>query len=156
MAKKVFQASIDISAPAEVIYLYTTDLNKLPLWTDTVKVENISENVVGVGTTYIESYKYRAKLVEVKSTITQMVPGNYWEHISKAAAYTYKIKHTFEEKEQTTHVTSLCELEFGGVFGLSLWFHFISERMGKRQLFKNLEKLKVLMETEDQTKVSSE
>ena len=146
MSQKTFSAKIEIKKPPDDVFSYTTDLDNIPLWTDAETIKDISSEETQVGTSFVESYKYRAKLVDVKSTVIQYFPNTFWSYHSKAAAYSYSIKHSFKKNDSSTLITTECVLEFGGLFAFSLFFHLISERLGKRQLQKNLEKLKGIME----------
>jgi uncharacterized membrane protein len=110
---RIVEHSTGIDAPPDIVWKVTTDLERWPEWTPTVRsVRRLDEGPVRIGAASILS---QPGMPRARWVVTRFEPGTLFEWESNGALMKFTGTHTITSREGGT-VNSL-RLEIGGALG---------------------------------------
>jgi uncharacterized membrane protein len=141
--------SVVINQPAEQVFDFVTDIEKLPQWmSELIEAKQTSEGPVGVGTTAHAVASPVGRRVETTQEITEYEPNRKFVIKSTSGAVESKDEYIFDSVPGGTKVTRLTEAELGGFFRMA---EPLVARMLNRQFETNFSNLKDLLEVKAET-----
>jgi uncharacterized protein YndB with AHSA1/START domain len=142
--------SVDIAAPADVVYPLVADLTQHPRWVyNKLTMEHVSGSGIGA--------KYRSEVREVIPGSKKPIPGDIsvvedspprrFVFEAEDAAGRYRWTYAFAEADGKTHVDQTC-VRLKGPFPIPLIQPMLWAAAGRKQVQGGLEKLKAVAEME--------
>jgi uncharacterized membrane protein len=140
--------SIDISAPVEEVFSYSTNNENDPIWMEeVVKVEKTSEGPIGVGSTFVNHVEFLGKSIEDSHEIIEYESNKRMTIVQRTGAVPFKAIYLYEFLEGGTRFTMQIEAEPGGFFKLAAP---LVRRQLETQFERNLKNLKSILEKQDE------
>ena len=138
------QVSIVINRPLEEVFSFLSNLqNNLKWRSGMIKAEKISDDPVGVGTTYRMINNFFGRRIEGEAVVTEYELNRKYATMNKSGL-PIKTQRMFESVEGGTKVTFSVETELGGFFKL---VEPLMARIGKRRLTADAIKVKKIIES---------
>jgi uncharacterized protein YndB with AHSA1/START domain len=144
------ETKYSIKAPVEQVFDYLTDPSNRPEWLDsTIKVENISEGPVSVGTSWTEVTKLAGRVYEHVRTVAEYKrPQRYVMEFAFLGAKTGKFDLTFEPEGEKTRITQVMEYTLpASVLGL-IADKVLFERRLRKTIGHDISTLRMVLEQE--------
>lgn len=138
--------SVIINRPAEEVFDYMTDFEKLSEWmSELVEAKQNSEGAVSVGSTISAVATPLGRRAESTLEVTEYEPNKKFTIKSTSGPVASKDEFTFETVTDGTEVTRVTEAEMGGFFRMA---EPLVVRMLNRQFETNFANLKDLLEAQ--------
>ena len=148
MKGSVASSDIVINKPAEEIFNFTLNLDKLHTWSGSIDSKKATEALPKIGTKFYETYAYRAHKEKADCEIATLTKNKEWTYSFRLGSYTGTAGYKFDEvSKNKTKVTAAVELETANLLRMSIWYHLTSKLTLKKQINKNLNNLKQILET---------
>jgi uncharacterized protein YndB with AHSA1/START domain len=133
-----------INRPAEEVFAYLTDANKLPEWQSMVsESRQDSPGPVDVGTRVTNVRNFLGRRFESQAEVTAHEPPRRFDVQVVSGPVPFKISHTLEAGEGTTTINVEAEGEPGGFFKFA---EPLVGRQAERQFKNDFATLKDLLE----------
>jgi uncharacterized membrane protein len=95
--------SIDIDAPVERVFGYSTNNENDPAWMDeVVKVRKTSDGPVGVGSTFINYIKFLGRSIEDSHEIIEYEPNTSMTIVQKTGPVPFRATYLYRPFEDGT------------------------------------------------------
>jgi uncharacterized protein YndB with AHSA1/START domain len=138
--------SVVINAPIEKVFEFMNSPEKELLWRpELIEMEQTSNGPMGVGTSFREVTEFMGRKMETTAEITEYVPNKISSIQSTSGPIPFKLKGEFEPVMGGTRVTMEIEGKIGGFFRVA---EFLVLKMAKKQMEKQFENLKTLLESQ--------
>ena len=136
--------SIDIDAPVEKVFEYSTNNDNDPAWMEeVVKVQKTSDGPIGVGSTFINYVEFLGRNIEDSHEIVEYEPNKRMTIVQKTGPVPFKATYLYRSLESGTRFSMKIEAEPGGFFKLATP---LVRRQLKTQFETNLKNLKAILE----------
>jgi carbon monoxide dehydrogenase subunit G len=138
--------TIHINRPVEVIFDYLTDLDTLPVRIPSAQeAAMISGEDMRVGTRYLVSSRMRGRITEIEYEVIEYEENRAYGTRIIGGGQPFQEHYQLEEKENGTRVTLVAN---GEMSNLTKIFSHSFKRLLKKQVGKDLERLKSLLESQ--------
>jgi uncharacterized protein YndB with AHSA1/START domain len=142
MIRFAFKESVD--RPAEEVFAYLTDPDKLPEWQSMVsESRQDSPGPMDVGTRVTNVRNFLGRRIESQAEVTALEPSRRFDLRVVSGPVPFRISHTLESSEGTTTINVEAEGEPGGFFKLA---EPLVGRQAERQFKNDYATLKDLLE----------
>lgn len=146
------EKSIIIDRPVEEVFAYVSDLQNSPQWQNGVlEARRTTKGALGVGTQYTSVRKFMGRRMEAVIEFVAYEPNKKIAFKSTSGTTPFEEYFLFESTAEGTRLTSVLELQTGGLMGLA--DPLIAGSI-KRQMDANFGDLKDLLESRVATSVS--
>ena len=140
--------SIDINAPVDKVFEYSTNNENDPAWMEeVVKVRKTSDGPVGVGSTFINYGEFLGRGFEDSHEIVEYDPNTSMTVVQKTGRVPFEANYLYRPLEGGTRFSMHIEAEPGGFFKLATP---LLRRWLKSQFETNLKNLKVILEKQSE------
>lgn len=123
LVASAFTVSAVIHRPIDEVFAFVTDARNNPQWqsdTGLLRIQQIPEEPVGVGTRIVEARKFMGMQFETTSEVTAYVPGSvYTRHGIGASGPLKEATTRFEPVADGTRVTVDVQVEAGGLLSIA-------------------------------------
>ena len=140
------QASVTINRPLEEVFRFMTNHQNALQWQSGLLEARVTNDVVGVGKTWVDVVQFLGRRIEVASELTEFEPLRVVGFKSTSGPIPLEGRYAFEPDGAGTKVTFTLQGEAGGFFKLA---EPIVVRSTQRQWETNLANLKDLLEQQD-------
>jgi uncharacterized protein YndB with AHSA1/START domain len=138
-----FNESVHIQQPVQRVFSYTTDLsNNLQWQSDMLGAEQTSKGPFGLGATYRCVNRFMGQVIETEGVISEYDPEKKCSFKFTSGPVTGESSFFFESVADGTQFTTTGEVSID-LFRLA---DFFFRRMARKQIKKNLSKLKQVLE----------
>ncbi len=137
------QANVTINRPLEEVFRFMTDHQNALQWQSGLLEARVTNDVVGVGKTWVDVVQFLGRRIEVASELTEYEPLRAVGFKSTSGPIPLEGRYAFESDGAGTKVTFNLQGEAGGFFKLA---EPIVARSTQRQWETNLANLKDLLE----------
>ena len=111
---------ITINRPIEEVFAYVSDLQNGPQWQNAlVEARRMSEGPLGIGTQYTGVRKFMGRRMESVIQYTTYEPNKKVAFKSISGSSPFEQSFLFESTAEGTKLTSILELQTGGIMGLA-------------------------------------
>jgi uncharacterized protein YndB with AHSA1/START domain len=147
------ESKFTIKAPVERVFDYLATPATRPEWLDsTIKVENISEGPIGVGTSWTEVAKIAGRVIEQVRTVTEYErPSRYVMEFAVFGAKTGRFDITFEPEDSSTQVTMIFDYTLPASALGQIADKLLVERRIKKTFGHDIGTLRMILEQEHTT-----
>jgi uncharacterized protein YndB with AHSA1/START domain len=140
------EASIHVERPAEEVFAYLTDLERVPEWqTNVLFLQLQSPGGLRTGAKLVELRKFLGRKVESVVEVTAYEPPYRYTIAAQAGPIPFEISNVLSESEGGTRIDAVVEGEPGRFFGLVEWRVV---KAVERELWNSLATLKDILEAE--------
>ena len=140
------QASMTINRPLEEVFRFMTNHQNALQWQSGLLEARVTNDVVGVGKTWVDVVQFLGRRIEVASELTEFEPLRTVGFKSTSGPIPLEGRYVFEPNGEGTKVTFTMQGEAGGFFKLA---EPIVACSTQRQWETNLATLKDLLEQRD-------
>ena len=137
------QASVTVNRPLEEVFRFMTDNQNALQWQSGLLEARVTNDVVGVGKTWVDVVQFLGRRIEVASELTEFEPLRVVGFKSTSGPIPLEGRYAFEPDGEGTKITFAMQGEAGGFFKLA---EPIVARSTQRQWETNLANLKDLLE----------
>ncbi len=139
-----FEITEMVDRPAEEVFAYLTDAEKLPEWQSMVsESRQVSPGPMGVGARVTNVRNFLGRRIESEAEVTAYEPPRRFDLRVVSGPVPFQISHTLESREATTIVKVEAQGEPGGFFKLA---EPLVGRQAERQFKNDFATLKDLLE----------
>jgi carbon monoxide dehydrogenase subunit G len=139
------EQTIEIARPIEDVFDVLTPFENLPRWeTGILEAGQTTPGPLGIGARGRDLRRFMGKPTETVYEVTDYARPTRFAVRSVAGSTPVEARYTFTASAAGTRVQSRAELGIGGLMGL---FSPLLRRMINRQHAKDLQQLKVVLET---------
>ena len=111
---------ITINRPIKEVFAYVSDLKTGSQWqSGLLEVRRVTEGPAGVGTQYTSARKFLGKRVESGIEFTTYEPDKKLVFKSISGPSAFEESFLFESTPEGTRITTVLELQTGGLMGLA-------------------------------------
>lgn len=112
--------TIEIKAPVEKVFAFTTDFVKLVQWQDGVsQVSQSPQGATRLGTTFTLTRTFLGRHIQAAGAVTEFDPGRKCTFTSTSGPIQLSLTQTFESIPSGTRLSMHLEAEPGGFFKLA-------------------------------------
>lgn len=138
--------SVDIDAPVEEVFDYSTNNKNDPAWMEeVVNVRKTSDGPIGVGSTFVNYVEFLGRSFDDSHEIVDYEPNKRMTILQKTGPVPFKATYLTQPVEDGTRFSMHIEAEPGGFFKLA---SPLIRRQLQRQYEKNLANLKAILENQ--------
>lgn len=135
--------SVIIARPVDSVFAFTTDLSQNARWqTDVALSEKTSEGPLCKGSTYRLVNHFMGKRFETEGVIAEYIPNRLCTYRFTSGPVAGESSYIFEPVETGTHFITRGQLDLKSFKAAG----FIVKRMARRQVRKDLQTLKRILE----------
>ena len=138
------ESSVVINGPVEEVFAFANDPDNDAQWqTGVLESKQTSEGPIGIGATSSNVIQFLGQRIESTTEVTEYEPNMKVSTKATSGPIPFNSTSTFESVEGGTKVTTVAEIEFGGLFKLA---EPIVSRSAKRQFEGSMATLKDILE----------
>lgn len=106
--------SIEIARPVARVFEFVADARNNPQWMPVQKVYNVSEGIIGVGTTFKQEFVLMGTSYELDGTITEFEPAKKIAFVYKAQVFTWQGHYLLESVTDDTRLSARGNINLSG------------------------------------------
>lgn len=142
-----FSKTIQVGRPAEMVWPYLTELDKLQQLGNFETLEQVPEGPVEKGTRWMQTIRLLGKKLETSDEVIEIEEARRLVIRSLESPFPYTLEYVLKTLEDGTEVTCTVEMgETGGFFGK--FAEPVVGRLIEHEFRGQLERLKALVEAE--------